>query len=70
MDGVEGLIQDPIPAGGTYTYEFTLTQNGTFFYHTHVAMQQGMGMVGLFIIHPKVAHYPPVDRDIAFIIQE
>ncbi|MBI2806705.1 MAG: copper oxidase [Planctomycetes bacterium] len=70
MDGVEGLIQDPIPPGGTYTYEFTLKQNGTFFYHTHVAMQQGMGMVGLFIIHPKVAHYPPVDRDIALIIQE
>ena len=70
MDGVEGLIQDPIKPGESFTYEFTLKQNGTFFYHTHVAMQQGMGMVGLFIIHPKVAHYPPVDRDIALIIQE
>jgi FtsP/CotA-like multicopper oxidase with cupredoxin domain len=70
MDGVEGLIQDPIKPGESFAYEFTLKQNGTFFYHTHVAMQQGMGMVGLFIIHPKVAHYPPVDRDIAFIIQE
>ncbi|MDX2059719.1 MAG: copper oxidase [Gemmatimonadales bacterium] len=70
MDGVEGLIQDPIKPGGTFTYEFTLEQNGTFFYHTHVAMQQGMGMVGLFIVHPKVAHFPPVDRDIALIIQE
>lgn len=70
MDGVEGLTQDQIPPGGTYTYEFTLKQNGTFFYHTHVAMQQGMGMVGPFIIHPKVAHYPPVDRDIVLIIQE
>ncbi len=70
MDGVEGLIQDPIPPGGMFTYEFTLEQNGTFFYHTHVGMQQGMGMVGLFIVHPKEAHYPPVDRDIALIIQE
>ena len=70
MDGVEGLIQDPIKPGESFTYEFTLKQNGTFFYHTHVAMQQGMGMVGLFIIHPKVAHDPPVDRDIALIIQE
>ena len=70
MDGVEGLIQDPIPPGGTFAYEFTLEQNGTFFYHTHIAMQQGMGMVGLFIVHPKVAHFPPVDRDIALIIQE
>lgn len=70
MDGVEGLIQDPIKPGESFPYEFTLTQNGTFFYHTHVAMQQGMGMVGLFIIHPKVAHDPPVDRDLALIIQE
>lgn len=70
MDGVEGMIQDPIPPGGSFTYEFTLEQNGTFFYHTHIAMQQGMGMVGLFIVHPKAAHSPPVDRDIALIIQE
>jgi len=70
MDGVEGLVQDPIKPGESFTYEFTLTQNGTFFYHTHVAMQQGMGMVGPFIIHPKVAHDPPVDRDIVLIIQE
>ena len=70
MDGVEGLLQDQIKPGESFTYEFTLKQNGTFFYHTHVAMQQGMGMVGPFIIHPKVAHYPPVDRDIALIIQE
>ena len=70
MDGVEGMIQDPIPPGGMFAYEFTLEQNGTFFYHTHIAMQQGMGMVGLFIIHPKAAHAPAVDRDIALIIQE
>jgi FtsP/CotA-like multicopper oxidase with cupredoxin domain len=70
MDGVPGVTQDPIPAGGTYTYEFTLRQNGTFFYHSHGAMQEGMGMVGLFIIHPKSAWTPPVDRDFALIIQE
>lgn len=70
MDGVPGLTQDPIPPGGAYTYEFTLRQNGTFFYHSHGAMQEGMGMVGLFIIHPRSAHNPPVNRDIALVIQE
>ena len=70
MDGVEFLTQDPIPPGGTFAYEFTLRQNGTFAYHTHVAMQQGMGLVGLFIVHPKAAHSPPVDRDFALVIQE
>ena len=70
MDGVMGLTQDPIPAGGLFTYEFELKQNGTFFYHTHAAMQQALGLVGLFIVHPKVAWDPPVDRDFALILQE
>ena len=70
MDGVIGLVQDPIPPGGTFTYEFELRQNGTFFYHTHVAMQQALGLVGLFIVHPRAAWDPPVDRDFALILQE
>ncbi len=70
MDGVPGLTQPPVPPGGVRAYEFTLHQSGTFFYHSHDGMQDGMGMVGLFLIHPKVAHEPPVDRDFALIIQE
>jgi hypothetical protein len=53
-----------------YTYEFTLHQNGTFFYHSHDAMQEGIGMVGLFVIHPKEPHEPRVDRDFALVSQE
>jgi FtsP/CotA-like multicopper oxidase with cupredoxin domain len=70
MDGVHGLTQDPIPPGQTYTYEFTLHQNGTFFYHSHGPMQEGMGMAGLFIIHPRVAYEPTVDHDFGLLIQE
>jgi manganese oxidase len=70
MDGVPGLEQDTIKPGESYTYEFTLNQNGTFFYHSHMAMQEMMGMIGAFIVHPKVAHDPPVDRDVVTIWQE
>ena len=56
MDGMPGISQDPIPPGGTFAYEFTLKQNGTFFYHSHMAMQEMMGLIGLFIIHPRTAH--------------
>jgi FtsP/CotA-like multicopper oxidase with cupredoxin domain len=70
MDGVPGLTQPPIAPGESQAYEFTLQQNGTFFYHSHDGMQDGMGMVGLFLIHPKVAHEPTVDRDFALLIQE
>jgi Multicopper oxidase len=47
MDGVPGLTQAPTPPGGVSTYEFTLHQSGTFFYHSHDGMRDGMGMVGL-----------------------
>jgi FtsP/CotA-like multicopper oxidase with cupredoxin domain len=70
MDGVPGLTQPPLPPGGVQTFEFSLHQAGTFFYHSHDGMQDGMGMVGLFLIHPKVAHGPAVDRDFALVIQE
>ena len=39
MDGVSGLTQAPIPPGGRSVYEFTLHQEGTYFYHSHMAMQ-------------------------------
>jgi FtsP/CotA-like multicopper oxidase with cupredoxin domain len=70
LDGVPGLVQDFIPPGQAFAYEFDITQVGTMFYHAHVAMQEAMGMVGLFIMHPKVAHDPPVDQDFGLISQE
>ena len=70
LDGVPGLTQPPVPPGGVQAYEFLLHQAGTFFYHSHDGMQDGMGMIGLFLIHPKVANEPTVDRDFALIIQE
>jgi FtsP/CotA-like multicopper oxidase with cupredoxin domain len=69
MDGAEGISQDLIPPGGKFVYEFTLHQHGTFFYHSHRPMQQMMGMVGLFLIHPRRPYEPRVDRDFAWILQ-
>lgn len=70
MDGVPGISQDPVEPGGTFVYEFTLHQHGSFFYHSHMAMQQMFGMIGWFIIHPKENYEPAVDRDYAYILQE
>jgi FtsP/CotA-like multicopper oxidase with cupredoxin domain len=70
QDGVPGLVQDFIPPGEAFVYEFDLHQDGTFFYHAHVAMQEAMGMVGLFIIHPRDSYEPAVDQDVALITQE
>jgi manganese oxidase len=70
FDGVPGLTQPPIRPGETYVYEFDLHQDGTFFYHSHDAMQEGLGMVGLFIVHPRAVYEPVVDRDFALLSQE
>lgn len=70
MDGMPGISQDAVPPGGRFVYEFTLKQNGTFFYHSHMAMQEMMGLIGLFIINPRLAHTPRVDRDFGIVLQE
>jgi manganese oxidase len=70
MDGVPGIGQLPVPPGGKFTYEFTLNQNGTFFYHSHMAMQEMIGMIGAFILHPKEAYSPAVASDSVIILQE
>jgi manganese oxidase len=70
MDGVPGVVQTPIPPGGRFVYEFTLHQEGTYFYHSHMAMQEMMGMLGLFIMHPKKPYQPRVDKDFGLLVQE
>ncbi|MBE8717485.1 multicopper oxidase family protein [Cellvibrio polysaccharolyticus] len=70
MDGISGLTQPPIKPGETWVYEFTLEQNGTYMYHPHAdeMVQMAMGMMGMFIIHPKTPTEPPVDRDYAVLL--
>ena len=69
MDGVPFLVQEPIMPGGSFAYEFDLHQAGTFFYHSHMAMQEAFGMAGFFIIHPAATWEPRVDRDFGVLFQ-
>ena len=70
MDGGPGISQDLVEPGGRYVYEFTVHQAGTFFYHSHLPMQEMLGQIGLFILHPREAFKPRVDRDFAVVWQE
>ena len=69
MDGMPYISQQPIAPGGRFLYEFTLHQEGTYFYHAHGAMQEMMGMIGMFIMHPRAAHAPAVDHDFGIVLQ-
>ncbi|MBU3737077.1 MAG: copper oxidase, partial [Methylobacterium sp.] len=70
MDGVGGLTQPHIPPGKTFVYEFTLARSGTFMYHPHSddMLQVAMGMMGLFIVHPRNRRERPVDRDYCILL--
>ncbi len=71
MDGVGGLTQPHIEPGKTFVYEFVLKRSGTFMYHPHAdeMLQMAMGMMGLFIVHPRDPTQHRVDRDFLFITQ-
>src|SRR5260370_26046400 len=65
MDGAPGSSQDPIGPGGRFVYEFTLNQEGTYFYHSHMAMQESMCMVGTLIIRRREPYNHGADTDCA-----
>lgn len=72
MDGVGGITQPQIPSGKTFVYEFVARRPGTFMYHPHAdeMVQMAMGMMGMWITHPKQAHplIQAVDRDFCFLL--
>ena len=70
MDGAPDGSQTPVPPGGRFIYEFALHQEGTYFYHPHMAMQEMMGLLGAFIMHPEKPYDPPVDKDFVILLQE
>ena len=70
MDGVAGLTQPAIKPGETWVYEFELKQHGTHMYHPHAdeMLQMAMGMMGMFIIHPRNPAAEGIDRDFALLL--
>ena len=69
-DGMPGISQAPVKPGESFTYNFTIKQEGTFFYHSHMAMQEMAGMLGGFIMHPKTPYQPHCDKDFLIHLQE
>lgn len=70
MDGPAKVTQDPVPPGGSYTYEFDVGQSGTYFYHSHdhPDRQQALGLYGALLITPKDAS-TEVKADLDYTIQ-
>lgn len=70
MDGVAGLTQDPVPTGGTFTYDFAVPDAGTYWYHAHTnSMEQvARGLYGPLIV--EEANPPKVDAEEVLIFDD
>ena len=65
QDGVPGLTTPQVPAGGVYSYEFPIRHVGTYWYHSHTALQEQAGLYGAIVIEPPV---PPADYDRDYVL--
>jgi FtsP/CotA-like multicopper oxidase with cupredoxin domain/plastocyanin len=74
MDGVPGLTQESVPPGGTFVYEFTATNPGTRWYHSHQdgEVQVPLGLFGPFIIDHRSPPEGSVqyDREYTYLLSE
>jgi FtsP/CotA-like multicopper oxidase with cupredoxin domain len=72
MDGPAYITQPPIEPDETYSYEYTVTQEGTFFYHSHLEpdRQQALGMYGALIVEPVETSTDEWDLEYTIQLQE
>ena len=70
MDGVPHLTQAPIKPGGSFGYEFTAHDAGSFWYHPHQRSfeQVGRGLYGPLIVEERQPIR--VDRDVTWILDD
>lgn len=70
-DGVPGFNGfKGIKPGETFTYEFPIRQNGTYWYHAHAATQEQAGHYGSIVIDPPAGPTIKTDRDYVVVLSE
>lgn len=69
MDGIPGVTQNAVQPGKSFTYEFTATVPGTYWYHSHQdsVNQIDRGLYGAFIVETKD---DTINRDYTVMLDE
>jgi CopA family copper-resistance protein len=70
MDGVPGLSFNGIGPGETYVYRFSVKQAGTYWYHSHSAFQEQLGLYGALIIDPREPESFRYDREHVVLLSD
>lgn len=66
MDGVPDLTQPSVPAGGSFRYQFTVPDAGTFWFHPHVGTQLDRGLYAALIVEDP-ADGPGYDEELVVV---
>ncbi|NVD44992.1 copper resistance system multicopper oxidase [Qipengyuania atrilutea] len=70
LDGVPGVSFPGIGPGETFTAEFPVRQSGTYWWHSHSALQEQTGHYGPIVIDPAGPDPVQADRDYVLLLSE
>jgi CopA family copper-resistance protein len=70
MDGVPGISFPGILPRQTFTYEFPIKQNGTYWFHSHSGLQEQMGHYGPLVIDPAGTDPVAYDREHVIVLSD
>jgi len=70
MDGVPHLTQPPVEPGGSFVYEFSPKDAGTFWFHPHVRSSEQVerGLYGVLIVEDE--HPAPYAADVVWVLDD
>ena len=72
-DGVPHETQEPIPIGGTFTYQLQFPDAGFYWYHPHIREDYGleMGLYGTIVVEPAdPGYWPAADRQLTLTLDD
>jgi FtsP/CotA-like multicopper oxidase with cupredoxin domain len=69
MDGVPVLTQPAITPGQQFTYEFTVPDSGTYWFHSHEGTQTDRGLYGPLIIEDPDEH-ADYDAELVLVLDD
>jgi len=70
QDGVPYITTAPILPGRTHTFEFTLRQSGTYWYHSHTHLQEQSGVFGAIVVEPRGGENVRADREQVLVLSD
>ncbi|KAJ5645758.1 Multicopper oxidase type 2 [Penicillium longicatenatum] len=71
MDGPSMVTQCPVAPGSSFTYNFTVNQNGTYWYHCHTDYCYPDGYRAPFVVHDNGSYFADkVDKEMVLTMSD